>query len=141
MNHSELCFIGTVLTLRGAVLTFACLDSTGTLMHPPYEAWRDANSTDDPERTRKRKLVMHFPSSSQDLGEHQFAITCSEKQAKVFSLPSQTCLYVHNVTDASFLLRADVVAVCNSVCLAGFCAHGHIMTLRYSFDEPGAKSK
>ncbi|XP_025906103.1 syntaxin-binding protein 5-like isoform X1 [Nothoprocta perdicaria] len=120
---------GTVLTLKGAVLTFACLDCMGTLTHPPYEVWRDPNSADDGEKTRKRKLVMHSPSSSQDMGDHQFAVICSEKQAKVFSLPSQTCLYVHNITETSFLLRADVVTLCNSVCLACFCANGHIMTL------------
>ncbi|XP_029875554.1 syntaxin-binding protein 5-like isoform X6 [Aquila chrysaetos chrysaetos] len=120
---------GTVLTLKGAVLTFACLDCMGTLTHPPYEVWRDPHSADDSEKTRKRKLVMHSPSSSQDMGDHQFAVICSEKQAKVFSLPSQTCLYVHNITETSFLLRADVVTLCNSVCLACFCANGHIMTL------------
>uniref|UniRef100_A0A8B9C9U1 Syntaxin binding protein 5L n=1 Tax=Anser brachyrhynchus TaxID=132585 RepID=A0A8B9C9U1_9AVES len=120
---------GTVLTLKGAVLTFACLDCMGTLTHPPYEVWRDPHSADDGEKTRKRKLVMHSPSSSQDMGDHQFAVICSEKQAKVFSLPSQTCLYVHNITETSFLLRADVVTLCNSVCLACFCANGHIMTL------------
>uniref|UniRef100_A0A8C0AWE0 Syntaxin binding protein 5 like n=1 Tax=Buteo japonicus TaxID=224669 RepID=A0A8C0AWE0_9AVES len=122
---------GTVLTLKGAVLTFACLDCMGTLTHPPYEVWRDPHSAEDGEKTRKRKLVMHSPSSSQDMGDHQFAVICSEKQAKVFSLPSQTCLYVHNITETSFLLRADVVTLCNSVCLACFCANGHIMTLRY----------
>ncbi|NXF49001.1 STB5L protein, partial [Oceanites oceanicus] len=120
---------GTVLTLKGAVLTFACLDCLGTLTHPPYEVWRDPHSADEGEKTRKRKLVMHSPSSSQDMGDHQFAVICSEKQAKVFSLPSQTCLYVHNITETSFLLRADVVTLCNSVCLACFCANGHIMTL------------
>ncbi|KFM12810.1 Syntaxin-binding protein 5-like, partial [Aptenodytes forsteri] len=120
---------GTVLTLKGAVLTFACLDCMGTLTHPPYEVWRDPHSADEGEKTRKRKLVMHSPSSSQDMGDHQFAVICSEKQAKVFSLPSQTCLYVHNITETSFLLRADVVTLCNSVCLACFCANGHIMTL------------
>ncbi|XP_066031416.1 syntaxin-binding protein 5-like isoform X5 [Chamaea fasciata] len=120
---------GTVLTLKGAVLTFACLDCMGTLTHRPYEVWRDPHSADDGDKTRKRKLVMHSPSSSQDMGDHQFAVICSEKQAKVFSLPSQTCLYVHNITETSFLLRADVVTLCNSVCLACFCANGHIMTL------------
>uniref|UniRef100_H9GI13 Syntaxin-binding protein 5-like n=1 Tax=Anolis carolinensis TaxID=28377 RepID=H9GI13_ANOCA len=117
---------GTFLSLKGAVLTFACLDCSGTLIHPPYEAWRDPNSMEESERTKKRKLVLHS-SCSQDTGDHQFAIICSEKQAKVFSLPSQTCLYVHNVTDTSFLLRADVVTLCNSACLACFCASGRII--------------
>ncbi|KAM4044059.1 syntaxin-binding protein 5-like isoform 8-T10 [Anomaloglossus baeobatrachus] len=120
---------GTVLTMKGAVLTFSCLDCMGSLIHPSYEVWRDLNSGEDNEKTRKRKLVAFSPSSSQDIGDHQFAVVCSEKQAKVFSLPSQTCLYVHNITETSFLLRADVVTMCNTVLLACFCANGHIMTI------------
>ncbi|XP_069491930.1 syntaxin-binding protein 5-like isoform X1 [Ambystoma mexicanum] len=120
---------GTVLILKGAVLTFSFLDCMGGLIHPPYEVWRDPNSADENEKTRRRKLVTFSPSSSQDMGDNQFAIVCSEKQAKVFSLPSQTCLYVHNITETSFILRADVVIMCNCVCLACFCANGHIMTM------------
>nr|DBA34614.1 TPA: hypothetical protein GDO54_002160 [Pyxicephalus adspersus] len=120
---------GSMLMLKGAVLTFSCLDCMGSLIHPSYEVWRDPNSTDDNEKTRKRKLVAFSPSSSQDMSDHQFAVVCSEKQAKVFSLPSQTCLYVHNITETSFLLRADVVTMCNTVLLACFCANGHIMTI------------
>ncbi|XP_029434192.1 syntaxin-binding protein 5-like isoform X3 [Rhinatrema bivittatum] len=119
---------GTMLMLKGAVLTFSCLDCLGGIIHSPYEVWRDPNSTDDNEK-RKRKLVTFSPSSSQDMGEHQFAVICSEKQAKVFSLPSQTCLYVHNITETSFILRADVVTMCTNICLACFCANGHIMTM------------
>uniref|UniRef100_A0A8C4RY06 Syntaxin-binding protein 5-like n=1 Tax=Erpetoichthys calabaricus TaxID=27687 RepID=A0A8C4RY06_ERPCA len=119
---------GTVLTLKGAVLTFSSLDCNGLQIHPPYEVWRDLNSSED-EKLRRRKLVNFSPSSSQDTGDYQFAVVCSEKQAKVFALPSFTCLYVHSITEASFVLRADVVMFCNSVCLACFCANGHIMAL------------
>ncbi|KAK6487043.1 syntaxin-binding protein 5-like isoform X1 [Huso huso] len=120
---------GTVLMLKGAVLTFSSVDCAGGLIHPPYEVWRDPNSMDDNEKPRKRKLVTCSPSSSQDMGDYHFAVICSEKQAKVYSLPSQNCLYAHSITESSFVLRADVVTVCNSVCLACFCANGHIMTL------------
>ncbi|XP_036015714.1 syntaxin-binding protein 5-like isoform X4 [Mus musculus] len=120
---------GTFLSLKGAVLTFSCMDRTGSLMQPPYEVWRDPNNTDENEKTWKRKLVMNYSSSSQEMGDHQYTIICSEKQAKVFSLPSQTCLYVHNITETSFILQADVVVMCNSACLACFCANGHIMIM------------
>ncbi|KAM4794652.1 syntaxin-binding protein 5-like isoform 3-T3 [Rhinophrynus dorsalis] len=120
---------GTVLMLKGAILTFSCLDCMGNFLHPPYEVWRDPHGAEDNEKPRKRKLVTFSPSSSQDMGDHQFAVICSEKQAKVFSLPSQMCLYVHNITETSFLLRADVVTMCNSSLLACFCANGHIMTI------------
>ncbi|XP_078089114.1 syntaxin-binding protein 5-like isoform X2 [Mustelus asterias] len=131
-RHSEPLMVspsGTVLMLKGALLTFSSLDSMGCLIHPPYEVWRDPNSEDKDDKGRKRKLVTFSPSSSQEMGDHQYVVLCSEKQAKVYSLPSQSCLYVHNITETSFVLRADVVTMCNSICLACFCANGHIMTL------------
>ncbi|XP_049449189.1 syntaxin-binding protein 5-like isoform X11 [Epinephelus fuscoguttatus] len=121
---------GTVLMLKGSVLRFGFLDCMGALIQSPYEVWRDLNAPEDPDRVRKRKLVHFSPSSSQDtLGEGHLAVVCSERQAKVFLMPSQSCLFVHNITESSFVLRADVVSVCNSVCLACFCANGHVMTL------------
>ncbi|XP_073668020.1 syntaxin-binding protein 5-like isoform X7 [Paramisgurnus dabryanus] len=121
---------GTVLMLKGSVLRFGFLDCGGALIQNPYEVWRDLHAPEDPDRPRKRKLVNFSPSSSQEAcGDGHLAVVCSERQAKVFLMPSQACLYVHNITDSSFVLRADVVSVCNSVCLACFCANGHIMTL------------
>lgn len=124
---------GAVLMLKGSVLRFSFLDLAGALIQSPYEVWRDPNAPEDPDRPRKRKLVHFSPSSSQDAGgDGHLAVVCSERQAKVFLMPSQSCLFVHNITESSFVLRADVVSVCNSVCLACFCANGHVMTLRYS---------
>ncbi|XP_039673749.1 syntaxin-binding protein 5-like isoform X5 [Perca fluviatilis] len=121
---------GTVLMLKGSVLRISFLDCMGALIQSPYEVWRDLNAHEDPDRMRRRKLVHISPSSSQDTcGEGHLAVVCSEKQAKVFLMPSQSCLFVHNITESSFVLRADVVTVCNSVCLACFCANGHVMTL------------
>ncbi|XP_004566114.1 syntaxin-binding protein 5-like isoform X16 [Maylandia zebra] len=121
---------GAVLMLKGSVLRFSFLDCMGALIQPPYEVWRDHNAPEDPDRLRRRKLVHFSPSSSQDAcGDGHLAVVCSERQAKVFLMPSQSCLFVHNITESSFVLRADVVSVCNSVCLACFCANGHVMTL------------
>ncbi|XP_051815296.1 syntaxin-binding protein 5-like isoform X13 [Acanthochromis polyacanthus] len=121
---------GAVLMLKGSVLRFAFLDLVGALIQSPYEVWRDLNAPEDPDRPRRRKLVHFSPSSSQDAcGDGHLAVVCSERQAKVFLMPSQSCLFVHNITESSFVLRADVVSVCNSVCLACFCANGHVMTL------------
>ncbi|KAJ0070029.1 hypothetical protein NL108_000284, partial [Boleophthalmus pectinirostris] len=121
---------GAVLMLKGSVLRFGFLDCMGTLIQSPYEVWRDLNAPEDPDRPRRRKLVHFSPSSSQDAcGEGHLAVVCSERQAKVFLMPTQSCLFVHNITESSFVLRADIVSVCNSVCLACFCANGHVMML------------
>uniref|UniRef100_A0A3P8W6Q5 Syntaxin-binding protein 5-like n=1 Tax=Cynoglossus semilaevis TaxID=244447 RepID=A0A3P8W6Q5_CYNSE len=115
---------GAVLMLKGSVLRFGFLDLTGVLIQSPYECWRDPNAPDDPDRPRRRKLVNFSPSSSQEAcGEGHLAVVCTERQAKVFLMPSQSCLFVHNITESSFVLRADVVSLCNSVCLACFCAN------------------
>ncbi|XP_036400784.1 syntaxin-binding protein 5-like isoform X8 [Megalops cyprinoides] len=120
----------TVLMLKGSVLRFGSLTCGGALIPSPYEVWRDPHASEDPDRLRRRKLVNFSPSSSQEAaGDGHLAVVCSERQAKVFLMPAQTCLFVHNITESSFVLRADVVSVCNSVCLACFCANGHIMTL------------
>ncbi|XP_023806744.1 syntaxin-binding protein 5-like isoform X6 [Oryzias latipes] len=121
---------GAVQMLKGSVLRFAFLDCSGALIQCPYEVWRDQNAPEDSDRPRRRKLVHFSPSSSQDAcGEGHLTVVCSERQAKVFLMPSQSCLFVHNITESSFVLRADVVSVCNSVCLACFCANGHVMML------------
>uniref|UniRef100_A0A673ZHP0 Syntaxin binding protein 5L n=1 Tax=Salmo trutta TaxID=8032 RepID=A0A673ZHP0_SALTR len=121
---------GTILMLKGSVLCFSFLDCGGTLIQSPYEVWQEP---EDPDEPRRRKLVNLSPLSSQEAcGDGHLAVVCSEKQAKVILMPTQAVLFTHNVTESSFLLRADVVSVCNSVCLACFCANGHVMTLRFT---------
>ncbi|XP_008538399.1 syntaxin-binding protein 5 isoform X3 [Equus przewalskii] len=122
---------GTILRLKGAILRMAFLDATGCLVPPAYESWREHNvpeEKDEKEKLKKRRPVSVSPSSSQEISENQYAVICSEKQAKVISLPTQNCAYKQNITETSFVLRGDVVAMSNSVCLACFCANGHIMT-------------
>ncbi|XP_030050836.1 syntaxin-binding protein 5 [Microcaecilia unicolor] len=122
---------GTILRLKGAVLRMAFLDTTGCLIPPPFESWRETNmpeDKDDKEKSKKRRPVSVSPSSSQEISENQYAVICSEKQAKVIVLPSQNCIYKHNITETSFVLRGDIVTMSNSICLACFCANGHIMT-------------
>ncbi|XP_026522015.1 syntaxin-binding protein 5 isoform X3 [Notechis scutatus] len=122
---------GTILRLKGAVLRMAFLDTTGSLVPPAYEPWREHNvpeDKDEKDKLKKRRPVSVSPSSSQEMIENQYAVICSEKQAKVISLPSQNCTHKQNITETSFVLRGDIVALSNSICLACFCANGHIMT-------------
>ncbi|XP_067845432.1 syntaxin-binding protein 5a isoform X6 [Heptranchias perlo] len=122
---------GTILRLKGGILRMAFLDTTGSLLHPAHEPWKEPNvqeEKDDKDKCRKLRPVSVSPSSSQEISETQYAVICSEKQAKVVSLPSQNCIYKHNITETSFVLRADIVGLNGSICLACFCANGHIMT-------------
>lgn len=107
----------------------AQLDSSGTLVPHVYEPWYEPNGPEEErEQTRRRRPTS--PPSSQENQDCQYAVVCSMKQAKVVALPSQNCIYKHNITETSFVLRADVVTVSAGLCIACFCANGHIMTLR-----------
>ncbi|CAJ1074462.1 syntaxin-binding protein 5 isoform X7 [Xyrichtys novacula] len=119
---------GTMASLKGGILTMALLDATGALLPPSYEPWYDANASDE-EKEKSRRRRPASPPSSQEGQDSQFAVLCSEKQAKVLAMPSQTRIYKHNITETSFVLRADVVQMAGAYCIACFCANGHIMTL------------
>ncbi|XP_046729956.1 syntaxin-binding protein 5a isoform X2 [Silurus meridionalis] len=122
---------GTSIRLKGSITRLAFLDGSGTLLSPPSELWYEATAdSEEREKARRRRPVSVSPSTtSQDLSENQYMVVCSEKQAKVISLPSQTCIFKHNITETSFVLRADVVQAGPGICVACFCANGHIMTL------------
>ncbi|XP_053087738.1 syntaxin-binding protein 5a isoform X1 [Pangasianodon hypophthalmus] len=121
---------GTFIRLKGSIIRMAFLDGSGSLLPPASEPWYELNAdSEEKERVRRRRPVSVSPSTSQDLNESQYMVVCSEKQAKVISLPSQTCIFKHNITETSFVLRADVVHAGPGICVACFCANGHIMTL------------
>lgn len=107
----------------------AQLDASGTLLPHVYESWYEPNAPEE-EREQPRRRRPTSPPSSQENPDCQYAVVCSEKQAKVVAMPSQNCVYEHNITETSFVLRADVVTMTAGVGIACFCANGHIMTLR-----------
>ncbi|XP_076013433.1 syntaxin-binding protein 5 isoform X5 [Genypterus blacodes] len=119
---------GTLQRLKGGILTMALLDATGALLPPSYEPWYDPNASDE-EKEKSRRRRPASPPSSQEGQDSQYAVLCSEKQAKVVLMPSQTRIYKHNITESSFVLRADVVQMAGTNCITCFCANGHIMTL------------
>uniref|UniRef100_A0A673YCV4 Syntaxin-binding protein 5-like n=1 Tax=Salmo trutta TaxID=8032 RepID=A0A673YCV4_SALTR len=124
---------GTLARLKGSILRMAFLDNTGTFLPPAFETWYEPNAagadSEERDKARKRRPVSVSPSTSQELQESQYAVVCSEKQAKVIALPSQNCIFKHSITETSFVLRADVVQMNIGNCVACFCANGHIMTL------------
>ncbi|XP_078618419.1 syntaxin-binding protein 5-like isoform X16 [Branchiostoma floridae x Branchiostoma japonicum] len=135
---------GTILRLKGAILAMSFLDCNGMTIPPLFAKWEDPKKKDENRETkdgqsmnqrRGWQQLQHLhrqkaPSSptTETISDRQFVVICSEKQAKVISLPSQTCAYKLNITETSFVCKADVVSIANSVCLACFLANGHIMT-------------
>lgn len=107
----------------------ALMDSSGSLQPPSAECWYDPNASEE-ERERTRRRRPGSPALSQENQDSHYVVVCSEKQAKVVALPSQNCIYEHNITETSYVLRADVVVMSAGISIACFCANGHIMTLR-----------
>ncbi|TSO25159.1 Syntaxin-binding protein 5 [Bagarius yarrelli] len=125
-------FCGSVIRLKGGILHIALMDSSGSLQPPASECWYDLNAPEEErEKTRRRRPAS--PPSFQENQDTHYAVVCSEKQAKVVALPSQNCIFEHNITETSYVLRADVVVMPAmphaGICIACFCANGHIMTL------------
>ncbi|KAB5562199.1 hypothetical protein PHYPO_G00015220 [Pangasianodon hypophthalmus] len=121
-------FCGSVVRLKGGILHMALMDSSGSLQPSASECWYDLNAPEEErEKTRRRRPAS--PPSSQENQDTYYAVVCSEKQAKVVALPSQNCIFEHNITETSYVLRADVVVMPAGICIACFCANGHIMTL------------
>ncbi|XP_058604895.1 syntaxin-binding protein 5 isoform X7 [Onychostoma macrolepis] len=121
-------FCGPVVRLKGGILRMAQLNASGTLLPHVYESWYEPNAPEE-ERERPRRRRPTSPPPSQENPDCQYIVVCSEKQAKVVAMPSQNCVYEHNITETSFVLRADVVTMTAGVGIACFCANGHIMTL------------
>uniref|UniRef100_A0A8C4NEI1 Syntaxin binding protein 5 n=1 Tax=Eptatretus burgeri TaxID=7764 RepID=A0A8C4NEI1_EPTBU len=129
---------GAMFKLKGTILRLAFLAADGSLLPAPAEAWWDAKSSEEKEATSyaKRKATSLATSpSNQELPaglaagtDSCYALLCSEKQAQVVSLPTQSCIHRHSITETSFVLHADATSLAGSVCLACFCANGHIMT-------------
>ncbi|XP_052342485.1 syntaxin-binding protein 5-like isoform X3 [Oncorhynchus keta] len=120
---------GTLVRLKGGILTMAFLDSLGAVLPPSYEPWSEPNPQDEEEKEKARRRRLASPPPTQEGRDSQYAVVCSEKQAKVVGLPSQSCFFKHNITESSFVLRADVVQMAAGLCLTCFCANGHIMAL------------
>ena len=49
------------------------------------------------------------PTSNDTFTDRQLAVICSEKQARVISLPSQTCASKVKITDTSIVVKAEVI--------------------------------
>ena len=93
------------------MLCVAFIEPSGSLISNPSEPWRDETkeARDQTSRTGAAGGVGNDALSSDD----QYTVMVSEKQARVVSLPSQTCLYRVNLAPAegAFAVTANVVSL------------------------------
>lgn len=103
------------------MLCVAFIEPSGSLISNPSEPWRDETkeARDQPSRTGAAGGVANDALSSDD----QYTVMVSEKQARVVSLPSQTCLYRVNLAPAegAFAVTANVVNLKGFLFFFAFC--------------------
>lgn len=115
---------GSIFRVKGSLLCLAFMEPSGSPIANPTEPWRDESkeSKELRSRTPTRSSITPgvLPGSSGSVvvgnggdapSDHQYAVMVSEKQARVVSLPSQTCLYRVNLAPAesAFVVTANVV--------------------------------
>ncbi|XP_071449557.1 syntaxin-binding protein 5 isoform X3 [Hetaerina americana] len=59
-------------------------------------------------------------------GDRQFVVLVSEKQARVYALPSHSCVYRQQLAEMPFVVKAEVVSLRDSVCLVSYISNGHL---------------
>ncbi|CAK8687922.1 unnamed protein product [Clavelina lepadiformis] len=121
---------GSLFQVKGSVVSCSFLDSSGHLMSAGAGNWRDqatfgdagsAQRCESPD-TGKEKL---------NLVDKQFMVISSEKQVKVFTLPSQVC--IHSLTlpqDNGCVMKSNVDISSHGACLACFSSSGNISVYR-----------
>ena len=104
------------------MVCLAFMDPTGGIISSPHEPWRD-ESKEPRDASRSRtptRSGLTTPLSGTDAlsSDNQYAVMVSEKQARVVSLPSQTCLYRANMTpaDSVFVVTANVISLKGQSC-------------------------
>ncbi|GIY63298.1 syntaxin-binding protein 5 [Caerostris extrusa] len=83
---------GTVYRLKGSILSISFLDSTGTIISSNFETWKSDPKNNDRER---KKLSSNNHSKSKvsptsDSHDSHLVLMCSEKQALIVTVPSQS---------------------------------------------------
>lgn len=102
------------------MLCIAFIEPSGNLISSPNEPWRDEAKETSRSRTPTRSGgPVQLSGTAGGVGsdahpsDDQYTVMVSEKQARVVSLPSQTCLYRVNlsVNDSTFAVTANVVSL------------------------------
>lgn len=115
---------GSIFRVKGSMVCLAFLEPTGGIISPPSEPWRDESKEPrDASRSRtptRSGLTTPLSGAAGDAlsSDNQYAVMVSEKQARVVSLPSQTCLYRANMTpsDSVFVVTANVISIKGQSC-------------------------
>ncbi|CAL1261845.1 unnamed protein product [Larinioides sclopetarius] len=122
---------GTVYRLKGSILSVSFLDSTGSVLSPSFEPWKSENKSNNDKERKKLSSNNHSKSKvspTSDSQDSQLVLMCSEKQAILVTVPSQSCIQKINLTETSFVVKAEVNLLKDhdKICLSSYVASGNI---------------
>ncbi|XP_050079530.1 syntaxin-binding protein 5 isoform X3 [Anopheles maculipalpis] len=121
---------GAMFRLKGSILSMSLLDCNGALIPYSFESWREDSKEGKEKRERtptKTSSTKMSPTNPDGLCDRQFIAIASEKQAGVFALPSQNCVYRKKLVDFDFIVKAEIISMKDSVCLICYASNGHLM--------------
>nr|XP_019534246.2 syntaxin-binding protein 5 isoform X6 [Aedes albopictus] len=122
---------GPVFRLKGSVLSMSLLDCNGALIPYAFESWKDDGKEGKEKRdktpTKQTANKMSPTNPDSTLCDRQFIVIASEKQAGVFALPSQNCVYKKNIVETDFVVKAEIISMKDSVCLICYASNGHLL--------------
>uniref|UniRef100_A0A182TVS3 V-SNARE coiled-coil homology domain-containing protein n=1 Tax=Anopheles melas TaxID=34690 RepID=A0A182TVS3_9DIPT len=121
---------GAMFRLKGSILSMSLLDCNGALIPYSFESWREDSKDSKEKRERtptKTSSTKMSPTNPDGLCDRQFIAIASEKQAGVFALPSQNCVYRKKLVDFDFIVKAEIISMKDSVCLICYASNGHLM--------------
>ncbi|XP_065088343.1 syntaxin-binding protein 5 isoform X5 [Ochlerotatus camptorhynchus] len=121
---------GPVFRLKGSVLSMSLLDCNGALIPYAFESWKDDGKEGKEKRDKtptKQTANKMSPTNPDTLCDRQFIVIASEKQAGVFALPSQNCVYKKNIVETDFVVKAEIISMKDSVCLICYASNGHLL--------------
>ncbi|XP_058128329.1 syntaxin-binding protein 5 isoform X2 [Anopheles ziemanni] len=121
---------GAMFRLKGSILSMSLLDCNGALIPYAFESWREDSKDGKEKRERtptKTSSTKMSPTNPDGLCDRQFIAIASEKQAGVYALPSQNCVYRKKLVDFDFIVKAEIISMKDSVCLICYASNGHLM--------------
>ncbi|XP_035780182.1 syntaxin-binding protein 5-like isoform X1 [Anopheles albimanus] len=121
---------GAMFRLKGSILSMSLLDCNGALIPYAFETWREDSKDGKEKRERtptKTSSNKMSPTNPDGLCDRQFIVIASEKQAGVYALPSQNCVYRKKLVDFDFIVKAEIISMKDSVCLICYASNGHLM--------------
>ncbi|XP_053682349.1 syntaxin-binding protein 5 isoform X2 [Sabethes cyaneus] len=118
---------GPMFRLKGSVLSMSLLDCNGALIPYPFETWKDDVREGKRDKTPTKSTNKISPTNPDGLCDRQFIVIASDKQAGVFALPSQNCVYKKTIVESDFVVKAEIISMRDSVCLIGFASNGRLL--------------